>query len=428
VQITTAPPAGTAIRNRAFVTFDTEGQPVRIDSNEVAVNVTGVANLSLVPNIERRVTPGASVALAHRLTNTGNIATAYTVAVASLTGDSYDLSNLQVIRDANGNGTFDVGETVLTPGQPIYLNPGESADLAIIGSVPTDAATNSVSRTRLIATIAGPAPGAPSGDFPTTAVTVTDTLTTVGGASISVTKSASTSQSKPGDPITFSVVAQNSGTVSPLPEDVRVDGALRSLILIRDTVPANTTFVELPNIILDATRLYHRAGDALDSYSSLPPAATNLIDAVAVGYTSIPANTSVGLTLRVRVNGNASGTISNIGHVLSLDPVTNAPTDVPSNEVRVALPKVLPTLDYYTAPNYSLLAGVTTVGRPLYLQGAAAACNLDAGVAESVQLNVSSKLTGDSVTYTAIETGPNPVSSGSARPFPPVVARPIPVT
>lgn len=420
VQITTAPPAGSVVRNRAFVTFETEGQPVRIDSNEVSTSISGLADLALVANIDRRVTPGASVSLSHRLTNTGNIATGYTVAVFSLNGDSYDLTGLQIIRDANGNGIFDVGETVINGLQPIYLNPGESANLVVVGTVPIGASPDSISRTRLTATISGPAPGAPAGgDFSPNTASVVDVLTTVAGASLSIRKSASTNDSAIGSTITFSVIVQNSGTISPLPQNIRVDGVLRSLIIIRDAIPANTTFVELPQTQVGGVRLYHRAGDAVDSYVSTPPAA-NLVDAVGVGLQSIPANSSASLNLTVRVGGAATGAVVNTARVQSIDPVTNNLSDIASNEVTVGLPKVLPTLDYYTGVNYGTLAGVTTVGRPLYLQGFAGACNLNSGVVESAQLTVSSKLTGDSVTYTAVETGPN---TGIFRVAPPSTLR-----
>ncbi|RYG71110.1 hypothetical protein EON80_05785, partial [bacterium] len=331
VIITTAPPAGSIVRNRAFVTFETEGQPVRIDSNEVSIGVTGVADLRLVPNIERRVTPGASVALAHRLTNTGNIGTAYTITVTSLTGDSYDLTGLQLIRDANGNGNYDVGEIILVPGQPINLNPGESADIVIVGTIPTNAQPDSISRTRLTATVAGPAPGAPAGgDFSPVTASTLDVLTTVAGTSLSIRKSASVNDSAIGSDVTFNVVVQNSGTLSPLPQNVRVDGTLRAFVIIRDVIPANTTFVELVAPQVGALRLYHRAGDAIDSYLSTPPTAA-LVDAVAVGVASIPANSSASLSLRVRIGGSATEAIVNTAHVQSIDPVTSNISDLTSN-------------------------------------------------------------------------------------------------
>ncbi len=409
VEITTAPLAGTVISNRAYVTFESEGQPVRLDSDTVSIAVLGVPALTLTPSIERKVAPGAPVALAHRLTNTGNIATAYTLQIASLSGDSYDLENPRVALDANGNGVFDNGETLLGANTPVNLNPGQFADLVLIGQVPASAAPDSVSRTRLTATVSGAAPGASGAtgaDFPALAASVLDTLSNTAGASVLVSKSATVAQSAPGGEITYTVTARNTGTVSPLPQNISVDGALRSLILLRDAIPANTTLLAVGDAPIGATRLFHRAGDAPDSFVSAQPDLTR-VDAVALGLSRLEAQSAISLSFRVRVGQNASAAINNTARFLSLDPATGAVTSVSSNEVVVTLPRILPTLTYYTTDNYLQPAGATSIGRPLFLQGSAPASNRDAGLIETVQITIKSELTGDTVVVTAIETGPN---------------------
>ncbi|HEX8464985.1 MAG TPA: hypothetical protein VF627_10255, partial [Abditibacterium sp.] len=221
------------------------------------------------------------------------------------------------------------------------------------------------------------------------------------------------------------VIAQNSGTISPAPQNVTLDGTLRQFVVLRDAIPANTSFLGLDSAQTGATRLFHRAGDAPDAYLSLPPAATASIDAVALGLPSLAPNALASLVFRVRVGAVASTSISNVARFQSLD-AGNSLVEVPSNEVVVALPQALPTLNYYTGPTYANLAGVTSMGRPLFLQGAAAASNRDASVVETVLLTVTSRLTGDSITVNAVETGPNtgifrvqnpiPTSNGAADP------------
>ncbi len=416
--ITLAPLAGSTITNRAFVTFETEGQPVRIDSNTVSSAVTGVSALALVPSTSRRAAAGAPVSLAHRLTNTGNIATAYTIQVVSLSGDSYDLSDLKIVRDANGNGAFDAGEAGVNADTPIYLNPGESADLVVRGVVPPSATPDSISRTRVVATVAGPAPGAASdGDFSPISASVVDTLTVAAGASVEVSKSASTAQAVPGAEITFTISARNTGTVSPLPQLLKVDGAPRSLVLLRDRIPANTAFLDLSAAQTSALPLYHRAGDAPDDFLSVPPAA-NLVDEVVIGLASLDAGTSTSLVFRVRVGAVASGPIQNTARFGGIESGTGDALSVPSNQVSIALPSRLPKIFYYTASNYAIVAGVTSMNRPLYIQAEAGASNRDSGLIESVQLTVKSRLTGDFVVVTALETGPNTGIFRVASPVP----------
>ncbi len=104
------PLAGTEITNRAQVTFETDGQSVQLDSNIVSVLVQPVEDLTLNTDNEERQPPGETVYLPHRLTNTGNVTTAYSFELADLSGDDYDLTNLTLYRDTNGNGQPDAGE------------------------------------------------------------------------------------------------------------------------------------------------------------------------------------------------------------------------------------------------------------------------------------------------------------------------------
>lgn len=401
-----APLAGTTISNRAYVTFETEGQPVRLDSDTVFIQVAGVPGVALSPSLERRVSPGAPVSLAHRLTNSGNIATAYTLQITALTGDSYDLQNARVALDANSNGTFDIGETLLPASTPVFLNPGQSADLVLFGEVPAATGPDAVSRTRLTATVSGPAPGAPSADFPALSASVQDTLTNAAGASVAVSKSASVAQSQPGGEITFSVIARNAGTVSPLPQNIQVDGALRQFVLLRDLIPANTELLELLPAPVGGLRLFHRIGDGPDSFVTAPPA-LNLVNGVAIAVPSLQAQSAFGLSFRVKTGPIASGQIANVANFGSLDALTGAVSNTPSNQILISLPILPPTLLYYTNSNYLTPAGATSIGRPLFLQGAASASNRDAGAVEVVRLTLKSTLTGDMVIVDAVETGPN---------------------
>ena len=108
------PQAGALVTNKATASYQSGDQFFTIDSNEVQITVLPQEALLLTADQSVSLPPGASVVLPHRLTNTGNTPTNYSVAVANLAGDGYDLSNLRLFRDANGNGQLDPGETELT--------------------------------------------------------------------------------------------------------------------------------------------------------------------------------------------------------------------------------------------------------------------------------------------------------------------------
>ena len=73
------PLAGTSIINRAQVSFVSEGQAVRLDTNAVNVIVLPLEDLQLTQDNTLNSATGAPVSLPHRLTNTGNVAASYTL-------------------------------------------------------------------------------------------------------------------------------------------------------------------------------------------------------------------------------------------------------------------------------------------------------------------------------------------------------------
>ena len=95
-------------------------------------------SFTLVENRQANALPGAMVTLYHTLTNTCTIASnSYTLTLANLTGDGYDMNSLTLYRNINNTGLLAPTDPVIPPGGSITLNPGESAILAITGVVPT---------------------------------------------------------------------------------------------------------------------------------------------------------------------------------------------------------------------------------------------------------------------------------------------------
>lgn len=399
-----APPAGTRILNQADASYVTQGFTQRISSNAVRLFVSPVEALSLVQPNSRRVAPGSPVALPHRLTNTGNIAATYSLSVQNQGGDDFDLLGLRLVRDLNSNGLVDNGEPAFAPTDTIVLQPGEGADFLILGQTPGDARSESGANVQI---------SARSQAQNATASNV-DRVVVSPGPAVSVRKSATPDNATRGQLVTWSLTANSNGAVSPDPINITLDGAPRSFVVLRDTVPANTSFVEVigaPDA--RATVLYHRQGDALQSYTSTPQ---GTVDALAWGLSTFAPQTTLRANFSVRINPNASGRIENTALFYFRSTGSNGTgntggsnTDIstPSNPVEVGIPTAPPTLTYYTDGTFSRVANVTGVGRSLFLEGDDSACNGDPQRAEHVRISIRSGKTGDTIEVGATETGPN---------------------
>ncbi len=388
------PLAGTAISNQATASYELGEVTINLLSNRVQVNVSPVESLRLTTDNERLVPLGAPVAIAHRLTNTGNVAASYLFTATNLGGDAYDLRDLRVYGDSNGNGIVDDGEPRLDNSTaPIALQPSQNYDVLVTGFVPVTAQTGQSARVRLDAATSSGSARASN----------TDTIRVAAGAAVEVRKDASTQNGARGQTIVYDLIATSRGSVAPTPIRVTVDGAPRDLALLRDSIPANTTLVSWTTNGNNPL-LYHRIGDAENVYTSAP---VGITDGVALGLTNFGPGTTARATLRVRINDNASGNFDNTADVVYREGAESARVVAPSNTVNVALPIAPPTLTYYTNANYDREANVTGLNRPLFLQGDSSACNQNASVAERVTLDLTSTLTGDVIRTEMLETGAN---------------------
>ena len=400
------PPAGARILNQADASYVTQGITQRISSNPVRLFVTPVEALALVQPNSRRAAPGSPVAFPHRLTNTGNVSSTYGLSVANQSGDAYDLQQLRLVRDLNSNGLADSGEPTFGATETITLQPGESADFLIVGQVPADARSESAANVQITARAAAQGSTATANNV--------DRVVVSPGPAVSVRKAATPPNATRGQLVTWNLTANSTGAVSPDPIAVNLNGTTRQFVILRDGIPANSTFVEVVGTPdARATVLYHHEGDALQSYTSSP---RTPVDAVAWGLTTFEPNTTLRASFSVRVNANASGRLENTavfyyrstaGNGTGNTGGTNIDVSTPSNQVQVDIPLAPPTLTYYTDGTFSRVATVTGVGRDLYLSGEDSACNGDPAVREKVKITIRSAKTGDSIEVSATETGPN---------------------
>ena len=270
--VTAAPLAGSLIENRAEASwFDpVSGLHGRLASNIVRLTVAGKEALLLEQAQQRDFPPGSEARFVHRLTNTGNAVTTYTLTLRNAADDSFDLTGLRLVHDANGNGLADAGETEV---DGITLAPGATADLVALGQVPADAsgtasltlhAQSSVQRI---------------------AARITDRVNVTRGAITRVVKSALTSAPQVGEEIRYGLLATHHGDAAAQPLNLTVDGIAASYALLSDTLPANTDFVSIAG---QGISLHHLSGEAATVWHASAPADVNRVDAAAIGLAPCP--------------------------------------------------------------------------------------------------------------------------------------------
>jgi len=397
-------PAGIAITNTATGSYvdSAPGASMRLTSNTVSTVVQALEALTLTANQTITSTAGgapaagasaATFSLPHQLTNTGNVTTTYALTVSSL-GGSFTAANFSIVVDSNNNGVADPGEPVLGPAGTVTLAPGAVSNLLVVGSAPATASAGQTTQLRLSARSS--LQGATASD--------TDTINIAAGPQVGIVKSASTPSPAPSGALTYTLTAQNSGGSAANPQAVTVNAAPASFVVLRDAIPANTTFTSATSASAGATTLYHHLGDPASTYWTSPSTST-AIDTVAWAVATLPAGASLTGSFTVSVNGNAAGTLSNTGYADFS--AQGANTTVASNAVSLPLPPLAPTISFYTSGAYTTPTVLGGLGLPIYVQVNAAQCNTNPTAIVTHPITLVSALTGDTETFTATETAPN---------------------
>lgn len=371
------------IENRALMTYvdAASGLSSRLESNTVRVVVQPVAALNLSAGQAIVRSPGTGFALPHRLVNSGNASATASLAASGAAG-------LTVVLDANGNGVVDPGEARISR---IDLAAGAGVDLLLVGTVPATAVPGS----RLELTLAASAGGI--------AASAADTVIVGSAPALQVAKAALTPSAVPGGEAAFRIVATNLGNSPALGLPVLVDGSSQPLVVLRDTIPANTALLALAGS--GGQPLYHVRGIPEDAWTSRLPANPATVDAVAWGLERLDPGQTVAVELHLLVATNAGGRLENTATARFDD--GQGPAEVRSNTARIALPAAPPRLAFFTNAAFSKPTGHARLGGPLWIQADAAGCNRDAGDRERLNITLASALTGDSEVFVAEETGHN---------------------
>ncbi len=286
------------------------------------------------------------------------------------------------------------GEPTLEAGDTVALEPSETIHFVITGTVPAIAQVDQEARVLISATTTGQ----------NVRMTNIDTIIVTDLAALSVTKSASQLTSQPGDVVTFTLNITNDSVADATGIPVEVDGVPLSLVVVRDVIPANTTLDGLQPTS-GATTLYHRLGDPEHRYTSAPPADLSQVDAVAAGRPRLDVGERFALVFSVVIHNNAAGTISNIGEV-SFDNGADLVRQ-PSNTVELTVPSILPIIHYYRDATYTGIVTSINLGEMVFVQGDAAACNIDPTQVETHLIVITADRTGDIEVFEAIESRPN---------------------
>ncbi|MDA8157376.1 MAG: hypothetical protein M0Z52_13150 [Actinomycetota bacterium] len=213
-------------------------------------------------------------------------------------------------------------------------------------------------------------------------------------------KSASNYNPLPGGAETFTLSEDNPGAVPITGADVTIDGTPQQLVIIRDQIPANSTFSSFVSSG-GGTPLYHALGAPAQTYTTSAPAGT--IDAVAFGFSSIAPGVTVNVSFSVQISNVASGTIINTGQIYySGGPASGSN----SNTITLSVAGTA-TIQFYSSSSFTNSIGAVPLGGPLFIQAKAAACNTNPAQLATAQITLADNQTGDVETYTATETGLN---------------------
>src|SRR5262245_5653263 len=148
-----APPPGTALDNTATATaLDSAGVTLSLVSNTVRVVVQPSESVRLFPDRGGVAMPGMSVTLAHRLVNTGNLATDFRLDAVNLALDGFDAASLALLHDRDRDGVPGAGDTPVANGGVLSLAAGDSADVLLTLGAPGSAPLGASALVRLTAT------------------------------------------------------------------------------------------------------------------------------------------------------------------------------------------------------------------------------------------------------------------------------------
>lgn len=413
-----AAPGGTVIRNVAETTYFNTGLGIveTVLSNPVEARVLRVPDLEVTGFSDLVLTRGALARYHFEIRNSGNVPLTTLMWMEDREGP---IMRGSLIPDLNANGLVEEDERRNRTWRPL-LEVGERLALIYEFRVPAAATEGSRMSSTLVVRAADQSTSfAPAVRSFATARTrqaaglqgEAHGITRIMDAALQVEKLQAPRGAGETARLDYTLRVRNNsdapvgayGAIGDAP--LRIDGAARSGVLVRDAIPLNAVFDE----ILDAggmLPLYHRAGDPTHDYLSARPDGEAAIDAVAffldrgfpVGHATDPAF-SVSLPAEL-------GAVEIVNTAETWLDAGDSRIPVRSNTVRYDRGAEGPGRLGFEDPASGADLAVGLPGTDTRLRLVSGLCNLT-GAADSARITVRSRQTGDAETLIATETGAN---------------------
>ena len=409
--VAAAPTAGTVIENQATVTYFHTGLGIleTVRSNRVSATVLPVPALDVSGGDTLRLTKGLEGSYAFRATNTGNTILSVNATMIERTDDDFDVTGILYVDD-DRDGIVGPGEKPVDSAMPLDLLPGDSVALLYMFTVPDTVVQDdrSVSTLNVTGTPPGTATGAPPGTATGALTGQRDGITLIDALSLRLLKIASYDADT--REIAYTLRLRNNGVIDLQPYDsiagepVVIDGAQRSVVLVRDPVPLNTRFASFDGVA-DFVPLYHASGDPIHTYTTTTPVDPERIDAIAFAREGVyPIGSATDLSFRVRVNDNAGDALILNTAITYVDDGTEVVSSS-SNEVDTPVSTDEGILTFFDSAFASPI-DTTRFDREVAVELLAGICNASPEI-DLVEITVNTALSKDSETLIARETGPN---------------------
>ncbi len=404
------PPHNTQIVNIADGTYDSAKGPGVVHSNSVLINIDNPDRIDLFPNHVVKEFRGNKVQFTHTLTNKSPNSDSFEIQIFNDVEDDFDLENLEIISEEKSKAA--VTDTLKIQ---VTLNSGQSFEFRYQGTINTN------EQTRISANVFVRATSLNSFDY----VDNIDAISILNGTEIQLNKTFEEgSEFVRGETFNYVLEGKNIGDISANGTSIVLDGQPASKVILRDKIPANTTFDRFVSTS-KGTPVYHLFGTGEVDYTSIIPTSLDEIDEIAVLYDSVQAGEAFSTTFSVRINDAASDSLVNVAEVTYVDPDGDITKAAASQEVVAELEEGDADINYFTDESFGQKTGTSTIGKPLFLQASAGACNENAALIETVRIEITSTLTGDMEEYGATETArntgifrvDNPVPTRSAAEF-----------
>jgi len=390
------PTAGQIIQNIAYASYEVSdlqgGQVLRTtQSNAVNVEVAKFYGLELFPDQMKQVEAGSKVIWLNQVTNTSNTDAWFDFKTASIN----HLSNIKIYLDANQDGVFDISDTLITDG--LQLAPNQTVYLWVAADTSLLAPDQAKLELPLSAQIR---------EEPIQKKTVKDPVqvfTPKLRIEKAVDQTLITANNRE-HRLNYTLIVTNSASLQVTPAEITVDGQKESWVIVEDPLPPNTIFedIQTADNDPDAVALYRTAeGQYLTQF---PNDKTKIGHAVMAYKKPFAAGKKSTIQLAVKTSASVSyTTLVNEAYVLHRTGQTDKKTL--SDKVKTDIVGK-PTIDSTTG-DYASSIYTGKVNEPIYLKTNAAICNANRFGKEQVRIQIQSKLTGDIVVVSAVESDEN---------------------